>query len=58
MKEHGAKSVDVCCVHPVLVNDAVLKIMAAGARDLSSTDTLTSDVSCISLAKLIADALR
>ena len=58
LKEHGAKSVDVCCVHPVLVNDAVLKIMAAGARDLSSTDTLTSDVSCISLAKLIADALR
>ena len=58
LKEHGAKSVDVCCVHPVLVNDAVLKIMAAGARDLSSTDTLKSDVSCISVAKLIADALR
>ena len=58
LKEHGAKSVDVCCVHPVLVNDAVLKIMAAGARDLSSTDTLTSDVSSISVAKLIADALR
>ncbi len=58
LKEHGAKSVDVCCVHPVLVNDAVLKIMAAGARDLSSTDTLKSDVSSISVAKLIADALR
>ena len=42
----------------MLVNDAVLKIMAAGARDLSSTDTLTSDVSSISVAKLIADALR
>ena len=58
LKQYGAKSVDVCCVHPVLVNDAVLKIMAAGARDLSSTDTLKSDVSTISLAKLIADALR
>ena len=58
LKEHGAKSVDVCCVHPVLVNDAVLKIMAAGARDLASTDTLKSDVSSISVAKIIADALR
>ncbi len=58
LKEHGAKSVDVCCVHPVLVNDAVLKICAAGARNLAATDTLKSDVSDISVAKLIADALR
>lgn len=58
LKEHGARSVYVCCVHPVLVNDAVLKICAAGARDLASTDTLRSDVSSISVAKIIADALK
>ena len=58
LKEHGAKSVDVCCVHPVLVNDAVIKISAGGARNLAATDTLKSDVSSISVAKLIADALR
>lgn len=58
LKEHGAKSVDVYCVHPVLVNDAVLKISAAGARELASTDTLKSDVSSISVAKIIADVLR
>lgn len=58
LKEQGAKSVNVCCVHPTLVNDAVLKIYAAGAKDLAGTDTLKSDVSCISVAKIIADALR
>ncbi len=58
LKEHGAVSVNVCCVHPTLVNDAVSKIYAAGARDLAGTDTLKSDVSCISLAKTIADYLK
>lgn len=58
LKEHGAKSVDVYCVHPVLVNDAVIKISAAGVRELAATNTLKSDVSNISVAKLIADALR
>lgn len=58
LKEQGAKSVNVCCVHPTLVNDAVLKIYAAGARDLAGTDTLKSDVSCISVAEIIADVLR
>ena len=58
LKENGAKSVNVCCVHPVLVNDAVLKIYAAGAKDLAATDSLKSDVSSITVAKVIADALR
>ena len=58
LKDHGAKSVNVCCVHPTLVNDAVSKIFAAGARDLAGTDTLKSDVSCISVAKIIADHLK
>ena len=38
LKEHGAVSVNVCCVHPTLVNDAVSKIYAAGATDLAGTD--------------------
>ncbi len=58
LKEHGAVSVNVCCVHPTLVNDAVSKIFAAGAKDLAGTDTLKSDVSCISMAKTIANYLR
>lgn len=58
LKEHGAVSVNVCCVHPTLVNDAVSKIYAAGATDLAGTDTLKSEVSTISLAKTIANYLK
>jgi len=58
LKKHGAKSVSVCCVHPLLVNDAALKIYAAGAKTIAGTDSLKSEVSCISVAKVIANALR
>lgn len=58
LKKQKAKSVSVCCVHPVLVNDAVLKIYAAGAKEIVGTNTLNSEVSSISLAKLIANALK
>jgi len=58
LKEHGAKSVSVCCVHPILVNDAILKIYAAGAKSIAGTDSLKSEVSVISVAKIIADSLR
>ncbi len=58
LKEQGAESVSVCCVHPILVNDAVLKIYSAGAKSIAGTDSLKSEVSCISIAKVIADAIR
>ena len=58
LKEQCAKNVRVCCVHPTLVNDAVSKIYAAGALNLAGTDTLKSDVSFISVAKIIANHLN
>ena len=58
LQEHGAESVTVTCVHPVLVNDALLKIFATGVNDVLATDTLTSEVSAISVAPLIAEALK
>lgn len=58
LKDQGAKNVRVYCVHPTLVNDAVSKIYAAGALDLAGTDTLKSDVSNISVARIIADHLK
>ncbi len=58
LKEHGATKVVVSCVHPVLVEDALLKIFAADVDDVIATDTLRSDVSIISVAKLVADALK
>lgn len=58
LKEHGATKVVVSCVHPVLVGDALLKIFAADVDDVIATDTLRSDVSLISVAQIVADALK
>lgn len=58
LKGLGASKVIVSCVHPVLVEDALLKIFAAGVEDVVSTDTLLSDVSVISVAPLVAGMLK
>lgn len=58
LRKHGAKKILVSCVHPVLVEDALLKIFAAGADDVVGTDTLKSEVSSVSVASLVADALK
>jgi ribose-phosphate pyrophosphokinase len=54
----GANKVLVGCVHPILVEDALLKIFAAGVDDVFATDTLKSDVSSISVAPLVAGYLK
>ena len=58
LKELGASKVIVSCVHPILVEDALLKIFAAGVDDVLSTDTLLSEVGVISVAPLVAKALK
>jgi len=58
LKEHGASRIAVGCVHPVLVDDALLKIFASGADEVVGTDTLKSEVSVVSVAGLVADALK
>ncbi len=58
LKELGASKVIVSCVHPVLVEDALLKIFAAGVDDVFATDTLHSEVSVVSVASMVADALK
>lgn len=58
LKQYGAKTVDVCCVHPILVNNATTRIYAAGAQSLISTNSISADTSRVSLAKIIANALR
>lgn len=58
LKQHQARRIVVSCVHPVLVGDALLKIFAAGADDVVGTDTLKSEVSNVSVASLVADALK
>ena len=58
LKQYGASAVDVCCVHPILTNNGATRIYSAGAGKIIGTNTLSSDTSRISIAKLIADALR
>ena len=58
LKQYGASSVDVCCVHPILTNNGATRIYAAGADKIIGTNSLSSDTSRVSIAKAIADALR
>ena len=58
LKQYGASSIDVCCVHPILTNNGATRIYGAGANKIIGTNSLSSDTSRVSLAKAIADALR
>jgi ribose-phosphate pyrophosphokinase len=56
--QNGAKDIYTACVHPVLTRNAVLKLFNAGVKDIISTDTIEKIQSRISVAPLIADALK
>jgi len=58
LREQGAKSVYAACVHPLLIGDTKDKILRAGADELVGTDTIPSSVSKVSVAPLIAEALK
>lgn len=58
LKEKGAKRVYLGSVHPVLTGSAVLKLCRAGVEAIIATDTLEKAVSTVSVAGLIAEALR
>ena len=58
LRENGAKRVYLGSVHPVLTGSAVLKLCRAGVEAIIATDTLEKAVSTVSVAGLIAEALR
>jgi ribose-phosphate pyrophosphokinase len=58
LKKQGAKRVYAACVHPLLVDDAMEKILQAGATKIVGTDSVLSDVSVVSIAPVISEALR
>ena len=58
LKGQGARDVYIACVHPVLTRNAVLRLYNAGVKDIISTDTIEKAQSCVSVAPIIADALR
>ena len=58
LKAAGAKSVTVACTHGVYVGDALDKLNASDIDELLSCNTLVSETSKISVAGMIADALK
>jgi ribose-phosphate pyrophosphokinase len=58
LKAKGARRVYLGSVHPVLTGSAVLKLCRAGVEAIIATDTLEKAVSTVSVAGLIAEALR
>jgi ribose-phosphate pyrophosphokinase len=57
-KRQGANKVYAACVHPLLMADSREKIIQNGADDVIGTDSVPSPVSVVSVAPVIAEALR
>lgn len=58
LKSQGASRVYVACIHPVLAGSAILKLYHSGVMDVIATDTLERAVSRVSVAPLLARALK
>jgi ribose-phosphate pyrophosphokinase len=58
LKNQGTVDVYLVCVHPVLSRNAALRLFNAGVKDIIATDTLEKAESRLSVAPLIADALK
>ncbi|MEE8115084.1 MAG: ribose-phosphate diphosphokinase [Nitrososphaerales archaeon] len=58
LREAGAKKVVVGCTHPVLSGNALSNIYSSGVDIVVGTDTVPSQVSYVSVAPIIATALR
>ena len=48
----------VLCTHPVLVDGALKRVRAAGVARVVGTDTIPSPVGTVSVAPVIAAALK
>ncbi|MCS7131714.1 MAG: ribose-phosphate diphosphokinase [Hadesarchaea archaeon] len=58
LKRQGARRIYAACTHPVLVGDAMRRILAAGAKAIIATDTIEHKTSVVSVAPVIAEAIR
>jgi len=58
VKEQGAKRIYAACVHPLLTSDTKARILKAGAEAIIGTDSVPNPVSEVSIAPLVAGALK
>ncbi len=54
----GAKNVEAACVHAVLAAYAAVRLISSGISDIVATDTVECAFSRVSVASVIANALR
>ena len=57
VKEQNPRRINVACVHPLLIGNAKESILKGGAKSIVGTDTVSSSVSVVSVAPLIAEAI-
>ncbi|KXB06450.1 hypothetical protein AKJ52_02210 [candidate division MSBL1 archaeon SCGC-AAA382C18] len=57
LKSHGSNDVFIACTHPVLVDDALDKLRDTGVKDIVATDTIEGEVSKVSIASVVSEAL-
>ena len=55
LKSQGAHDVYVACIHGVFVQNAVPRMLHAGVKEIIATDTIESEFSKISIAKMVAE---
>jgi ribose-phosphate pyrophosphokinase len=58
LRKQGARKVFLAAVHPVLTGNAVLKLYRSGVEAVIATDTIDRGVGTVSVAPLIAEALK
>ncbi len=58
LREAGAESISVACTHGVFVNNAVERLTGSALDTVLCCNTIENELSHISVAPLIADALR
>ncbi|MEM2875086.1 MAG: ribose-phosphate diphosphokinase [Candidatus Hadarchaeales archaeon] len=58
LRRMKARSVCAACAHAVLTGNALERMRSAGIRRVIGTDTIECDVSAVSVAPIIHDALR
>jgi len=54
----GAERVHIACVHALATGSAIARLLAGGAEEVAGTDTVPSQVSVVSVAEMIASALK
>src|SRR6266446_4891040 len=57
-KKMGARKIYALCTHPVLADGALMRVKSAGIQKVIGTDTIPSIVSQVSVAPVIAAALK